>query len=157
MFKPTIFREYDIRGIADVELLDADVEQLGRSFGTYMRRHAGSKVNLGRDTRLSSPRLRNALIRGLKAAGCQVTDLGVVPTPVLYYSVFRLKADGAVMITGSHNPSEFNGFKTVCGASTIHGEAIQEIRRLIDNQDFETGEGTETNADLVTPYVEEVA
>uniref|UniRef100_Q01SH3 Phosphomannomutase n=1 Tax=Solibacter usitatus (strain Ellin6076) TaxID=234267 RepID=Q01SH3_SOLUE len=157
MFKSTIFREYDIRGIADVELLDADVEQLGRAFGTYMRRHAGSKVNLGRDTRLSSPRLRDALIRGLMASGCQVTDIGVVPTPVLYYSVFHLKADGAVMITGSHNPSEFNGFKTVCGASTIHGEAIQEIRMLIERQDFESGEGTEASADMVTPYVEEVA
>jgi phosphomannomutase/phosphoglucomutase len=157
MFKPTIFREYDIRGVADVELLDADVVQLGRAFGTYLRRHAGPAVNLGRDTRLSSPRLRDALMRGLKAAGCQVTDLGVVPTPVLYYSVFHLKADGAVMITGSHNPSEFNGFKTVCGASTIHGEAIQEIRRLIDQGDFETGEGTERAADLVTPYVAEVS
>jgi phosphomannomutase/phosphoglucomutase len=157
MFKPTIFREYDIRGIADVELLDADVEQLGRSFGTYLQRHAGKRVNLGRDTRLSSPRLRDALIRGLKASGCHVTDIGVVPTPVLYYSVFRLKADGAVMITGSHNPSEFNGFKTVCGASTIHGEAIQEIRRIIDDGDFATGEGSETAADMVTPYVDEVA
>ena len=157
MFKSTIFREYDIRGIADVELLDADVEQLGRAFGTYMRRHAGSKVNLGRDTRLSSPRLRDALMRGLKASGCHVTDIGVVPTPVLYYSVFHLKADGAVMITGSHNPSEFNGFKTVCGASTIHGEAIQEIRLTIERQDFESGDGTETTADMVTPYVEEVA
>src|SRR3974390_3505736 len=100
MFKSTIFREYDICGIADVELLDADVEQLGRVFGTYLRRHAGKQINLGRDTRLSSPRLRDALMRGLKASGCQVTDLGVVPTPVLYYSVFHLKADGAVMITG---------------------------------------------------------
>ena len=117
----------------------------------------GKRISLGRDTRLSSPRLRDALMRGLKASGCQVTDIGVVPTPVLYYSVFHLKTDGAVMITGSHNPSEFNGFKTVCGASTIHGEAIQEIRRLIDSGDFETGEGTETTADLVTPYVEEVA
>ena len=90
---------------------------------------AGSKINLGRDCRLSSPRLRNALIEGLKASGCQVTDIGVVPTPVLYYSVFHLKADGAVMITGSHNPAEYNGFKIVCGASTIHGEEIQEVRR----------------------------
>ena len=115
MLKPTIFREYDIRGAADVELLDADVETLGQACGTYLQRHAGTKVNLGRDTRLSSPRLRDALMRGLKASGCEVTDLGVVPTPVLYYSVFHLKADGAVMITGSHNPPEFNGFKVVCG------------------------------------------
>ena len=86
-----------------------------------------------------------------------MTDIGVVPTPVLYYSVFHLKADGAVMITGSHNPSEFNGFKTVCGASTIHGEAIQEIRRMIDTGDLISGEGTEKTADVVTPYVDEIS
>src|ERR1035438_10065531 len=157
MFKPTIFREYDIRGAADVELLDADVAQLGRAFGTYLRRHAGKRIGLGRDTRLSSPRLRDALMRGLKGSGCDVIDLGVVPTPVLYYSVFHLKTDGAVMITGSHNPPEFNGFKTVCGESTIHGAAIQEIRRMIDTGDLDTGDGSETTADVVTPYVAEVS
>lgn len=157
MFKPTIFREYDIRGAADVELLDPDVEQLGRAFGTYMQRHRGKKISLGRDTRLSSPRLRDALIRGLKASGCDVIDIGVVPTPVLYFSAFHLKTDGAVMITGSHNPSEFNGFKTVCGESTIHGSAIQEIRRMIDAGDLISGQGSETTADVVTPYVAEVA
>ena len=157
MFKPTIFREYDIRGAAGVELLDPDVEQLGRAFGTYLRRHAGQRISLGRDTRLSSPRLRDALLRGLKASGCDVIDLGVVPTPVLYYSVFHLKTDGAVMITGSHNPPEFNGFKTVCGASTIHGAAIQEIRRMIETGDMAAGAGTETTADMVTPYVAEVS
>jgi phosphomannomutase / phosphoglucomutase len=157
MFKPTIFREYDIRGAADVELLDGDVAQLGRAFGTYLQRNAGKRISLGRDTRLSSPRLRDALMQGLKASGCDVIDLGVVPTPVLYYSVFHLKTDGAVMITGSHNPSEFNGFKTVCGASTIHGAAIQEIRRMIDECDLASGDGTETTADVVTPYVAEVS
>ena len=157
MFKPTIFREYDIRGAADVELLDPDVEQLGRAFGTYLQRHAGNTITLGRDTRLSSPRLRDALMRGLLASGCDVIDLGVVPTPVLYYSVFQLKTDSAVMITGSHNPPEFNGFKTVCGASTIHGAAIQEIRRMIETGDLATGDGAETKADVVTPYVAEVS
>jgi phosphomannomutase/phosphoglucomutase len=157
MFKPTIFREYDIRGAADVELLDDDVEQLGRAFGTYLQRHAGKRICLARDTRLSSPRLRDALMGGLKASGCEVIDIGVAPTPVLYYSVFHLKADGAVMITGSHNPPEFNGFKTVCGASTIHGAAIQEIRRMIETGDLASGAGTESTADVVTPYVAEVA
>ncbi len=157
MFKPTIFREYDIRGVADEELLSEDVVLLGQAFGTYMQRHAGRKVSLGRDTRLSSPRLRDALMQGLKASGCEVTDIGVVPTPVLYYSAIHLKTDGAVMITGSHNPSEFNGFKTVCGDGTIHGAAIQEIRRLIETGDLATGEGSESSADLVTPYVKEVA
>jgi phosphomannomutase/phosphoglucomutase len=157
MFKPTIFREYDIRGAADTEMLDADVEQLGRAIGTYLARQAGQRISLGRDTRLSSPRLRNALVRGLKASGAHVIDLGVVPTPVLYYSVFHLKTDGAVMITGSHNPPEFNGFKTVCGESTIHGAAIQELRRMIETGDLASGEGSQTTADVVTPYVKEVA
>ncbi|HUI57156.1 MAG TPA: phosphomannomutase/phosphoglucomutase [Bryobacteraceae bacterium] len=157
MLKPTIFREYDIRGVADVELLSPDVELLGQAFGTYLLRHGGPKISLGRDTRLSSPRLRDALIRGLVASGCDVTDIGVVPTPVLYYSVFRLQADGGVMITGSHNPPEFNGFKVVCGGSTIHGEAIQEIRRMIETGDLACGGGAERTADVVTPYVEEVS
>jgi phosphomannomutase/phosphoglucomutase len=157
MLKPTIFREYDIRGIADEELLDAGIEALGQAVGTYLQRNGGSKVALGRDTRLSSTRLRNALAKGLVNSGCHVTDVGVVPTPVLYYSVFRLQADGAVMITGSHNPPEFNGFKVVCGGSTIHGEAIQELRRLMESGDLAQGEGTESTADMVTPYVQEVA
>jgi phosphomannomutase/phosphoglucomutase len=157
MLKSTIFREYDIRGVADQELLSPDVEILGQAFGTYLRRHRGSNINLCRDTRLSSPRLHDALLRGLLASGCHVTDLGVAPTPVLYYSVFRLKADGGVMITGSHNPSEFNGFKVVCGTSTIHGEAIQEIRRMIETGDLDGGSGSQRAADLVTPYVEEIS
>ena len=96
-------------------------------------------------------------MRGLKASGCHVTDLGVVPTPVLYYSVFHLKADGAVMITGSHNPAEFNGFKSVCGPSTLHGDAIQELHRMMLTGDLARGEGSETTADCVTPYVDEIA
>jgi len=162
MLKPTIFREYDIRGIADLDRDDAElhssgVELLGQAFGTYLQRHSGRKITLGRDTRLSSPRLRDALMRGLKASGCDVVDLGVVPTPVLYYSVFSVQANGAVMITGSHNPAEFNGFKSVCGVSTLHGEAIQELRHMMETGDLERGEGSETTADCVTPYVEEVA
>src|SRR5262245_39057486 len=83
MLKSTIFREYDIRGVADLEMLDPDLESLGQAFGTYLQRHGGKRICLGRDTRLSSPRLRDAVIRGLKASGCDVLDIGVVPTPVL--------------------------------------------------------------------------
>jgi phosphomannomutase/phosphoglucomutase len=157
MLKGTIFREYDIRGIADAELHSDGVEELGRGLGTYLRRNSGAKINVGRDCRLSSTRLRDALVKGLLLSGCDVTDLGTVPTPVLYFSAQHLRADGAVMITGSHNPPEYNGFKTVCGSGTLHGEAIQEVRRIIERQDFETGEGRESSADLVTPYVEDVA
>src|SRR6266478_7776714 len=158
MLKSTIFREYDIRGVADSDLLSPDIEQLGLGLGTYLQRHGGGRnINVGRDCRLSSTRLRDALVKGLLASGCDVTDIGVVPTPVLYYSAQHLKASGAIMITGSHNPAEFNGFKTVCGSGTLHGETIQEVRRLIERQDFERGPGRAGNADVVTPYVDEVA
>ena len=157
MLKSTIFREYDIRGVADEELLSPDIELLGQALGTYLQRNAGGRISLGRDTRLSSPRLHEAMLRGLMASGCEVTDLGVVPTPVLYYSCFHLKGDGGVMITGSHNPPEFNGFKTVCGESTIHGAAIQELLRMIQAGDLAHGAGSVREYDAVTPYVEEVA
>ena len=157
MLKPTIFREYDIRGVADRELTDDGIEQLGRALGTYLQRHNGPRIALGRDTRLSSPRLRDALAAGLEASGCAVTDIGVVPTPVLYYAVIHLDLDGGVMITGSHNPPEFNGFKAVSGASTIYGPAIQELRRMIEAGDFLTGAGSEVAADVTAPYVDEVA
>lgn len=94
MLSPTIFREYDIRGVADRDLLDDGIELLGRAVGTYLERRAGKQVIVGRDTRLSSPRLRDALVRGLLAAGCRVTDLGVVPTPVLYYAAFKRRPAG---------------------------------------------------------------
>ena len=156
MLKPAIFREYDIRGIADIELLSPDVEQLGRGLGTYLRRvGGGANINVGRDCRLSSTRLGEALVKGLRAAGCNVTDIGTVPTPVLYHSAQNLNAHGAIMITGSHNPSEYNGFKSVCGANTLHGEAIQDVLHIIQRGDFETGSGTLATADAVTPYVNE--
>jgi phosphomannomutase/phosphoglucomutase len=142
MLKTTIFREYDIRGVADTELLSED---------------SGKKICLGRDVRLSSDRLHDALLQGLLDSGCNVTDIGVVPTPVLYFSHVHLKADGAIMITGSHNPSEFNGFKTVCGSSTLHGETIQEVRELIEKGDYLSAAGTCQTADVVAAYVDAVA
>jgi phosphomannomutase/phosphoglucomutase len=156
MFKPTIFREYDIRGIADTELLSPDVEVLGQALGTFLQRHAGPKVTLGRDCRLSGERLRDALLAGLVRSGCEVWEIGVVPTPVTYFSQIHLAADGAVMITGSHNPSEFNGFKTVCGSGTLHGETIQEIRRMIERGDLATGAGSHHTLDVIPAYVDEI-
>jgi phosphomannomutase/phosphoglucomutase len=157
MLKATIFREYDIRGLAETELLSPDVADLGRGLGTYLRRAAGPKVNLGRDCRLSSPRLHDALLEGLMSAGCDVTDVGVGPTPLLYFSAVHTKADGAVMITGSHNPAEFNGFKTVCGSGTLHGDAIQHVGRLIETRNFETGAGSHRELDVSAAYLDAVA
>ena len=157
MLKQTIFREYDIRGVADTELLSSDIVDLGRGLGTLLQRQSGRSITLGRDCRLSSPRLRDALLEGLLDSGCEVTDIGVVPTPLLYFSAVHLGADGAVMITGSHNPSEFNGFKTVCGAGTLHGETIQEVRRIIQARDFLHGRGSHGSMDVIPAYLDEVA
>ena len=157
MLKPTIFREYDIRGVADTELLTPDIIDLGRGLGTLLQRKSGRSITLGRDCRLSSPRLRDALLEGLVDSGCEVTDIGVVPTPLLYFSAVHLEADGGVMITGSHNPSEFNGFKTVCGAGTLHGESIQEVRRIIEKRDFLHGHGSHDDMDVIPAYLDQVA
>src|SRR6202034_372179 len=157
MLLPNIFREYDIRGVADSELPSDGVKSLGQAFGTWLIRRHSPKVNLARDWRLSSERLHDALLAGLLAAGCEVTDLGVVPTPLLYYSVLHLKPDGGVRIPGSHNAAEYNGFKVMHGKSTIHGEEIQKIRELVESGDFETGPGGLRTFDIVTPYVDEIS
>ncbi|MFN8813513.1 MAG: phosphomannomutase/phosphoglucomutase [Acidobacteriota bacterium] len=157
MLKNTIFREYDIRGIADRDLLSEDIEQLGRAVGTYLRRRCGRRINLGRDCRLSGQRLHDALLAGLMEAGCEVTDIGVVPTPLLYYSVYKFGADGGIMITGSHNPSDYNGFKMMAGKAAVYGQDIQDIQALTQSGDFTGGEGSVVERDVITPYVEEIA
>ncbi|HZS54278.1 MAG TPA: phosphomannomutase/phosphoglucomutase [Bryobacteraceae bacterium] len=157
MLNRNIFREYDIRGIADEELLTPDAEVLGQALGTYLIRHAGTRICLGCDCRLSSERLHNAVLNGLLAAGAKVLDLGTVPTPVLYYAATHFQADGGIMITGSHNPPEYNGFKTVCGTGTLHGQAIQDVYRLISDNDLDSGKGSVEKVDAVAPYVEEIA
>ena len=157
MLKSTIFREYDIRGIADTELATSDVIDLGRALGTKLKRNQGNRINLGRDCRLSSPRLHEALLEGLVGVGCEVSDIGVVPTPLLYYSAHLMMADGGVMITGSHNPAEFNGFKTVSGEGTIHGTEIQDVRRILENRDFARGHGSHRSVDVTQDYVDEIS
>lgn len=157
MLDQTIFREYDIRGIADVQLTSEGITQLGHAIGSFLLRKGAHTVNVGRDARLSGPRLRDALIEGLLNSGADVVDLGMVPTPVLYYSVHKFGADGGVMITGSHNPSEYNGFKTMFGHGTLYGADIQEIYRMISERDLEMGCGTLSEVDAVTPYVDELA
>jgi phosphomannomutase/phosphoglucomutase len=156
ILKSTIFREYDIRGVADSELPSPGIVELGKAIGTMLVRHAATTCMVGADCRLSSPRLRDALVEGLVSTGLHVADIGTVPTPLLYYSVFHLGAEGGVMITGSHNPSEYNGFKVMAGKSTIHGDEIQHLRRLIESQDFVTGQGSVSTVDVVTPYVDEI-
>jgi phosphomannomutase/phosphoglucomutase len=157
MLKPTIFREYDIRGIADVDLHDEGIEQLGLALGTYIQRNAGKRVTIGRDVRHSGPRLSEALVSGLVASGCEVIELGVVPTPLLYFSTFHLKTDGAVMITGSHNPPEYNGVKSVCAGKALYGATIQLLRQMIEAEDYIRGAGSRVAADVAPAYVAEIS
>lgn len=147
-----IFREYDIRGIAGKDLTGETVELLGLGIGTMMRRRGLRNITVGRDCRPSSDGFRDALIAGLTATGISVVDVGVVPTPLLYYSILQLKSDGGVMITGSHNPPEYNGFKTCVGVDSVYGDQIQEIYRIIESVDFERGKGTTSSADVMAPY-----
>jgi phosphomannomutase/phosphoglucomutase len=143
-FNPDIFREYDIRGIADRDLVDPVIEMLGRAFARYLLPSGVNKVTIGYDARLSSPRLRDAFARGLTASGIDVIDIGLCPTPALYFSLYHLNPGGGVMITGSHNPAEFNGFKLCVCKDTIYGAEIQKLRQIMDQLQGsgEIGQGT---------------
>jgi phosphomannomutase/phosphoglucomutase len=155
--KPEIFREYDIRGIVDQDLTSETVELLGKAIGTYFRRQGKKEVALGRDCRLSSPAFAGYLTQGLLSTGCNVTSLGTVPTPVLYFSIYYKQMEAGIMITGSHNPPEYNGFKMMAGLDTLYGERIQEIFQLIQNNDFISDEpGTAGEYDIVPEYHEYV-
>jgi phosphomannomutase/phosphoglucomutase len=151
-----IFRAYDIRGVADTELTDDVVQGIGRALGTMAQLAGGTTFAVGRDCRISGPRLRNAVITGLLSTGINVVDVGEVPTPLLYFAVHHLGVGGGVQVTGSHNPSEFNGFKMMVGKSTLHGDDILEIARRIRESDFKTGTGTLTEVDIVEPYLQDV-
>jgi phosphomannomutase / phosphoglucomutase len=133
---PNVFREYDIRGVADRDLPDAFARDLGRALGTFWWRRGGRKIALCRDCRLSSPRLHAAMREGLLESGLTVADLGVGPTPAMYFAVHHFALDGGVQITGSHNPPEDNGFKIMAADRTLSGEEIQSLRDLIERRDF---------------------
>ena len=129
---PYIFREYDIRGKVPEELNQETVYQLGLAFGTYYHESGAKRITLGRDCRLSSPDLRDSLRAGLVDSGVHVLDVGMVPTPLLYFSLYHLEVDGGVQITGSHNPPDYNGFKVGIGKTTIYGKEIQKFQNTFE-------------------------
>jgi phosphomannomutase / phosphoglucomutase len=149
---PRIFREYDIRGIVDQDLTDDIVRVLGQAYATYMSRLGKRRVSVGRDGRLSSPGLRASLVEGMLSGGLEVIDIGICPTPVFYFSLHHLERDGGIMITGSHNPPEFNGFKVCVGKETIFGEEIQNLRRIMEGKKFVGGNGALSQQDVVPVY-----
>lgn len=157
MVNPYIFREYDIRGVAEQDFSDDITYTLGKTFGTNFRRNHIQKIVIGRDCRLSSPRLHQALSKGVLDTGCHVIDLNIIPTPLLYFALFNLDVGGGVMITGSHNPPDNNGFKVCVGTGTIFGEEIQNLRKLFEKGDFESGKGILESQDIRQRYLKTVS
>jgi phosphomannomutase/phosphoglucomutase len=156
---PEIFKAYDIRGIVDKTLTEAAAETIGRAVGTIGRRKGVTEFVVGRDGRLSGPRLARALAKGLNAAGMDVIDIGVVATPMVYFATHHFATGSGVMVTGSHNPPEYNGLKMMVAGDTLAAEAIQDLRRLIESGEFATPAkpGTQSQADISSEYIERIA
>ncbi|PKN67654.1 MAG: phosphomannomutase [Deltaproteobacteria bacterium HGW-Deltaproteobacteria-12] len=149
---PNVFREYDVRGVVNQDLNEEFVLDLGRAIGTYAISHNVRTMAIGRDCRLSSDAYHNFLIKGLRSCGIQTIDIGLCATPMLYFSIRHLKIDGGVMVTGSHNPPEFNGFKICIGNDTIYGDKIQDLRRIIEAGKYSTGQALAETRDISAEY-----
>jgi phosphomannomutase/phosphoglucomutase len=150
---PSIFREYDIRGLAEKEFDKEFALLLGKVHGTMIGEAGGSRVSVGRDCRATSDQYAEAVIAGLISTGLRVVDLGVCPTPLLYFSLFHLNTDGGIEVTASHNPSDYNGFKLCLGKDTLYGEQIQEIRVRMEQKRFiEKPGGKSEHYEIVPPY-----
>jgi phosphomannomutase/phosphoglucomutase len=160
MVNPHIFRQYDIRGVVGQDVTAEVAESIGRGFATLVRRRLEKDapvLALGRDNRLSSNELADAVKRGMLAAGAQVIDVGLVPTPVHSFAMAYWETDGGLQVTGSHNPPQYNGFKMAISGGSIYGELIQEVRRIIQEEDWESGEGRAENRAVLETYVREVS
>ena len=152
-----IFREYDIRGKVADDFPPVVVESLGKGFGTFIKRGGGQEIALSGDVRLTTPSLIEQFKTGVLSTGVDVINIGILPTPANYYSMFKLEVAGAVQITGSHNPPEFNGFKMSRNKKAVFGQSIQDIRTIIENRDYDEGEGTEVAYDILTEYKRMIA
>lgn len=153
-FHPTVLRQYDIRGIIGQTLSAADATAIGRAFGTLIRRDGGTKVAVGYDGRLSSPELEAAVCGGLEASGCTAMRIGRGPTPMLYFACHAHRTDGGIMVTGSHNPPDHNGFKMVRAGVPFFGEDIQSLGRLAATADYESGIGERLDLPVFSAYIE---
>lgn len=158
-FHPTVLREYDVRGTYGETLTESDAWALGAAFGTRVKQAGGSHVAIGRDGRLSSPALAEALGNGVRSTGCDVTDIGLGPTPMLYFATYHLPADAGIMVTGSHNPPDMNGFKMMLSGGAFFGPDIQALGQTAADDAFLTGAGTGSYAtrDIKDAYTEAVA
>ena len=143
---PAIFREYDIRGLAEQDFDEKFALLLGKVHGTMIAERGGKRVTVGRDCRATSDPYAEAVIAGLASTGLQVYDIGICPTPLLYFSLFHLNVDGGIEVTASHNPSEYNGFKLCIGKDTLYGQQIQDVRVKMDRNEFQEKAGGKVSA-----------
>ncbi len=148
-----IFKAYDIRGIVDKSLTETVTEQIGQAIGTEATLAGDRSVVIGRDGRLSGPSLATALSEGIRSTGCDVVDIGMVPTPVTYFATHHLETGSAVSITGSHNPPEYNGLKVMIAGETLAGDRIQMLRKRIEEQDLLSGNGSHHQESVTEAYV----
>lgn len=151
-----IFREYDIRGIVGEQLTDETVAIIGRALGTFYNRNGAKRIAVGYDARMSSPRFRDLLVKCFRETGCDAVLIGRVPTPVLYHTVYTKSVDGGVMITGSHNPPDHNGFKICLGKETLFGSQIQEIKEIALSGEFAKGNGTTEEIEVLADYENDI-
>lgn len=156
MLPSEIFKAYDIRGVVDKSLSEDVVTRIGQALGTEALALGQDAIVIGRDGRLSGPRLVAALSEGVMAAGCNVIDIGMAPTPAIYFATFHLGTQSAVAVTGSHNPPEYNGLKIVLNGETLAGERIQAVRQRIENGDLATGAGTHRHLEILDDYIERI-
>lgn len=156
MIPAHIFREYDIRGLADTDLVDENVHLLGRGFGAYFSRLGQTRVAVGHDVRRSSPRISRIISQALAGSGCEVTFVGQVPTPLLYFSLHHFDIPAGVMVTASHNPREFNGFKVCAAKMSLYGDEIQGLRRIVESGKFVKGAGRVEERDVTPAYIDRV-
>jgi len=152
----SIFRAYDIRGVVADALTPEACEQIGRAFGSEALARGQKTVNLARDGRLSGPDLIAALSKGIQSTGCDVINIGMVPTPVLYFSTYHLDTGTGIMVTGSHNPPEYNGLKMMIGGDTLFGDGIQELYQRLVNDDLASGEGGYSEKDIMDAYLDRI-
>ncbi|HKJ68573.1 MAG TPA: phosphomannomutase/phosphoglucomutase [bacterium] len=152
-----IFRKYDIRGRVKEDFTDDVVGALGKGFGTWSQRQGAGTISISGDIRLTSPHLQKKFAEGVLATGVNVIDAGTLPTPANYFSLYHLPIEGAVQITGSHNPPEYNGFKMSLKTGAVYGDQIQTIRQIIEKEDYETGSGELTQQDILGDYIDMVA
>ena len=155
---PEIFKAYDIRGIVDRTLTESGVETIGRALGAYATKKGVKKFVIGRDGRLSGPRLSQALAKGLLSAGMDVIDIGVVATPMVYFATHHFETGSGVMVTGSHNPPDYNGLKMMVAGDTLAGETVQDLRKIIDAGAFVSPAkaGTQSSADVSEAYFDRI-